>query len=245
MNKEKLTDWLGRQFYKTDDQLGVCCKLVCKHVGSSKGDVFQIMVPNNEKVVKVDDDELAIMANQIEGQVLEDAEGLGGVCKYQLLAYFSKASRPVSRLTFRVTGSEFDEDEDGFSEGPNQKGHMGQMMRHNEALTRIAVMGSNQALGLQNRTIARQQELIENMMDKHLQNIELTETLLSNQHVRDLETKAAAAKEERYEQLYQKGKVLIPVIANRIAGRKVLPEESDPMVETLKAFAESLSPGQA
>ena len=95
------------------------------------------MVPNNELVVKIDDDELEIMVNQIEGQVLEDAEGIGGVQKYRILAYFTKAARSVGRFTFRMAGAELDEYEDGFSEEATSKGHMSQMMRHNEALMRI------------------------------------------------------------------------------------------------------------
>lgn len=248
MNKEKLKDWLSRQFYKMDEALGPCCKLVCRHLsadGRTKtGDVFQIMVPHNEQVVKVDEDELLIMANQIESSVLEDAEGIGGVQRYQILAYHTQASRPVTRFTFRMSAADLDEYEDEFSEPASTKGQHAQIMRHNEALMRIAVMGANQALGLQNRTIARQADLIEKMMSQRMEEFELIEELRSNQHERELMTKAEEAKQERYNQLFEKGKVLLPVVANRIAGRKVLPEDTDPMVETLKSLVETLDPGQ-
>lgn len=244
MNREKLKDWLSRQFYGADSEVGPCCKLVCRHLESKAGDVFQIMVPNNELVVKVDDDELEIMVNQIEGSVLEDAEGIGGVQKYRLLAYHTKAARPVARFTFRMTGADLDEYEDNFTEGASAKGHMGQMMRHNEALMRIAVMGANQALGIQNRTIARQAEQVERLLTQRMQEFELIEDLRSQQHERDLATKAEENKQVRYQELFEKGKVLLPVLANRIAGRRLLPEEADPMVETLRSFAETLSPAQ-
>lgn len=248
MNREKLKDWLSTQFYRHDDSLGPCCKLICRHLGNDgrakTGDVFQIMVPNNEKVVNVDDDELEIMTNQIEASVLEDAEGIGGVQKYQLLSYHTKVARQVCRYTFRQAGPDLDEYEDELTENATTKGHMGQMMRHNEALTRIAVMGANQALNLQNRTISRQAELIENLLGKRIEEFELIENLQSQQHERDLATKAEENKQLRYQELFEKGKILLPVLANKIAGRKLLPEESDPMVETLKSFAETLSPAQ-
>jgi hypothetical protein len=109
---------------------------------------------------------------------------------------------------------------------------------------RIAVVGANQALGLQNRTISRQAELIENLLSKRIEEFELIENLQTQQHERDLASKAEENKQQRYQELFEKGKVLLPVIANRIAGRKILKEDSDPMVETLKSFAETLSPAQ-
>lgn len=249
MDKEKLKDFLGRQFYKSDEDLGVCYKLVCRHLGadsrSKTGDVFQIMVPHNEKVVKVDDDELEIMTNQIEGSVQEDAEGVGGICRYQLHAYFTKSPRAVCRYAFRVQASDLDEYEEGFDSGGGQKGQHAQVLRHNEAIMRIAVMGANQTIGLQNRSLARKEEQIEKLLDGRMKDFELMEDLRSQQHMRELETKAQEAREARYEDLYQKGKTLLPVIANRIAGRKVMPEDGDPMVNTITAFAESLQPGQA
>jgi hypothetical protein len=245
MNKEKLKDFLSRQFYKSDEDLGVCFKLVCKHIGAAKaGDVFQIMVPHTETVVKINDDELEIMANQIEGSAAEDAEGLGGVCKYQLHAYFTKSPRPVARFTFRMAGAELDEYEDAFSEPGTVKGHTTQMMRHNEALVRICVMGANQTIGLMNRSLARKEEQIEKLLDGRMKDFELMEDLRSQQHLRELETKAEEAKQQRYDDLYQKGKVLLPVIANRIAGKKLLPE-GNPMGDAIQAFAESLDPAQA
>ena len=248
MNKEKLKDWLGRQFYRSDENLGVCCKLICRHLGADgrtkTGDVFQLMVPNDEVVVKVDDDELEIMANQIEGAVLEDAEGIGGVQKYQLLAYFTKASRSVARLTFRMTGADLDEYEDSMSEPATAKGHHAKIMRHNEALMRIAVLGANQSIGMLNRTVARQSDTIVLLLTQRVEEFELIENLKSQQHERDLATKAEEYKQERYNQLFEKGKVLLPVVANRIAGRKVLPEETDPMIETLKSLVETLDPAQ-
>lgn len=248
MQKEKLKDWLNRQFFKHDEDLGPCCKLVCRHLGADArtktGDVFQIMVQNNEKVVTLDDDELEILCNQIEAGVLEDAEGIGGLQKYQLLAYHTKAARPVSRYTFRMSGSELDEYEDGMTETPTKQGHIAQMMRHNEGIMRIAVMGANQSIGLLNRTVSRQAQQIEKLLDQRMEEFELIENLRSQRHERDLMTKEADNREQRYQELYEKGSLLIPVIANKIAGRKILPEKLDPMTEMLKSFAETLTPAQ-
>ena len=58
-----------------------------------------------------------------------------------------------------------------------------------------------------------------------MQEFELIEDMRSQQHERMLASKAEENKQERYQQLFEKGKVLLPVLANRIAGRKVLRSE--------------------
>ena len=249
MNKERLKQWLRNQLFSEDKEQGPVCKLILRHLGvdnrTSTGNVFQVMIPHNAKRVDMDHDELEVLANDIEADSAEDAEGIGGVQKYQLMAFRVKSRLPVGRFTFRMSGSEIDEyDGDGSSEPANQRGHMAQMMRHNEALMRISVMGANQSIGLLNRTVAKQADQIDSLMGERFRTMELLEQLVSKKHERELATKESENREERYQQLFEKGNVLLPLIANKIAGRKVLPEHVSPEVSMTRALFETMSQAQ-
>lgn len=249
MNREKLKRWLEKVFYDEREE-GPCVKLALRHMTSGQstkgGEVFSIRIPHNDDHVQVGDDELLHLINDIEGAALDDAEGIGaGVQRYKLLAFFKHEPRPLTRFSFRMSATEFDgeEDEIGMSEAPDQKGLTAQLMRHNEALMRTAVMGANQTIGLLTRTVRSQGEQIENLLSERRETFSLVEDLKSKKHERELMTLEAENQQKRHQDLFEKASLLLPTVVNRIAGKKLLPEANTALI-MIKELAESLSPDQ-
>jgi hypothetical protein len=92
--------------------------------------------------------------------------------------------------------------------------------------------------------IARQQETIEALEKDKLASIRLVEDLYSQRNEREL----VATREKNRAQLmtdaYQSMKLLGPIIINKLAGKKLLPEKASSKELIFKELAESLSPEQ-
>lgn len=249
MNRENLASWIDRTLYVVNDDKGPCCKLVLRHVGgntSKDGDLWDAKISHDDQIVTLPEEEIIEMVHDIEHAANADADGLGGVQKYKLLAYFSRESVP-RRFTFRMKGSGDDledEDEMGLTEPASKRGHLGQMMRHNEAIMRISVMGQSQVSSLMQRTIANQQNQIESLLKDRRDTLEMTENLKSKQHERELATLEAEHNASMKERAFEKGSMLIPAVVNRIAGRKILAESATPAEQLMLSLAESLTQKQ-
>lgn len=248
MNKQKISHWLERTFYIVDEDKGPCVKLVLRHVtqgsnSSKDGEVWSMKVETGEDVVAVPEEDIIIIVNEIEQASFDDAEGLGGLQKYKLLAYFSRESVP-RRFSFRMTGShDEDEDETGLSEPATKQGHLGQMMRHNEALMRITMLSASQNMGIMSKTISTQATQIDKLLTDRQEYFETMEDLKSKRHERDLMTQEVEQRTLLQKEMLDSAKLLLPAVANRLAGKKIL-NEKDPMAMGLKALVESLNSEQ-
>jgi hypothetical protein len=166
-----------------------------------------------------------------------DVDGLGGVQRYLLIAVVDQ--RPVGRLPLRCAASGADSGSiDAIeSEPATPKGLLAQLMRHNEAQTRMFALSVGQVISTMQRTIARLQENAEIGEERRLEAVALTEELLSQKHKRDLLTEKAALdytfKAEGFKKLLEVGTALAGHI---MAGGK--------MGGLLKQLFASLSPEQ-
>lgn len=121
---------------------------------------------------------------------------------------------------------------------------MGQLMRHNEAVMRTAMMSTSQNMTMMQRTIGRQNEHIEKLLEDRRENFEMVEGLKSEHHERELASIEHEGREKRYSEMFEKASLLLPAVVNRISGKKLLPEHVSPMQDMLKTFAESFTPEQ-
>lgn len=91
-----------------------------------------------------------------------------------------------------------------------------QQMRHNEALTRTMMemcARSNEQLARENASLRRHQDAAE---DRRINSIELMETMLSDQHKRELETREAESRHARRERLWSTlEQRVMPALAKR------------------------------
>jgi hypothetical protein len=245
MVHDQIEKWMRRLLYTERDE-GPCVKLVLKHVQagrSREGDVWSKSLPHSESATQLTVEDMRELAHEIEQIAVEDAEGLGqGTQQYKLLAYFlGSPNRPLARYTLNVEAG--DDGELG-PDPANGRGLLGQMMRHNESLLRQCMMGTTASMTILQRTLHRLAEQNETMMSQRLDYVAKVEELSTLKHERDLQMIESEHRIKMQEELFDKGKVLLPALVNKVAGRKLLTEPVNPQAAMLAAFAKSLTPEQ-
>lgn len=266
---DKIKKFITAQLSDVEDAQGIVTRVSLHHCVEGKiskdGEVCHIVPPYDtqwfepdeddeddedgeepEKIVtlQLDETQLHDLANELWSGARDDAEGIGGSQSYRVLIKREHALNPTSRYNFRISGGADFEDESGVMEGTSVKGLMGQLMRHTEVAQRNASHVSMQMLSLQQRTISRQSAQIDTLVSKSFQAFELLEELTSRKHERDIENKAAENKAFITEQVVDKAMILAPIVANRLMGKKVLPEENSASEELLQSLFSQVSPAQ-
>ena len=222
---------------------GPCVKLLLKHVISGKGTNPEPVQTYPIGSAQTFDEELVEgMSRRIYTDAEMDAENGDGVQRYQLIAYHAnEPNQPLSRCTLRFRGNQDAEDGSGFDSEPATKdGIIAQQMRHNEALVRANVTSVNNAMEIitaQNRQLAAQNEAF---MSDRARMMEVQEKMMSEAHGRFLAEKQAENDMMMKQQLGQKLMMLAPVVVNKLAGAKVLPEAMNPQTMALQQLAQSL-----
>jgi hypothetical protein len=180
-----------------------------------------------------------------------DADGIGGVQKYVLLAFRSKIpERPTARLVHRMRVESDDpsaegEGEGGFdSEGATKHGLLAQLMRHNEAHARTNAMMVQSSVNALERVVRRLSEQNDKLQEHRESTLELVEQLQSFRLERELETAKAEASIKMKGELLDEVKLLAPSIVNRLSGRNLLPEKADMGLLAVQRFVKSLSQEQ-
>lgn len=243
MNRNKLDTWLRKQLFSSRDE-GPCVKLTLRHLGSDgRGKGGELWTKQMDNAQSLGEDALLEIMTDIETSSFDDSEGIGGLQRYQVLAYYQHSMSPLGRFTFRMEGGE-NEDEFGLSEPATKQGFLGQVMRHNEGYAKANMFATNQVIGMLSRTVNQLAEHNEKLMVERRRSYETQEELLSLKHERDLMSIEAETKAKHMQALFDKGNILLPALVNRISGKKILPEETGPMTDMLKSFAETLDPQQ-
>jgi len=243
MNRVRLESWLRNQLFSNRTE-GSCIKLALRHVGERgvKDSGSELWARQFENGASIPDDSILEIVSDIETASFDDCEGLGGANKYAVLAYFQHSKSPLGRFPFRLQAADSDEDE--VIESPTKQGLLGQLMRHNEAHARAHMFATNQVLGIMSRTIEQLASQNEHLHTERRKGIEVTEDLMSQRHERELMSLEAENKSKQVQAMFEKANILLPALVNRIAGKKILPEETGPVGDMLKAFAESLDAQQ-
>lgn len=241
--RRTMMDWIRRQvFANADTKNGRCTSLLVLHMGGSTKNARVTSVDISQKVEPDDIEE--ICSEVIQASVL-DAEALGGLQKYFITATFENLGDPINRYAFRINGSGAEDNVDTYdSEPANQKGLMSQLMRHSEASHRISVASTGHVITMQNKIISRQAEQLEAMQSKHIELIETLEELKSERHSRDLDAAESMRKQEAYRDITQKILLLLPIVANKFTGQKLLPEKTTSGEQMMKSFMDSIKPDQ-
>ena len=226
LNTSLLTDGFTRLELRHLNEKGGAC------IWDAKRGSVRIGEDDEPAPVDVED-----LATQIESAAYDDAEGIGGMQRYCVLAFVAKEKAPRRRFTFRMLADE--EDDSGApSEEPTAKGHLTQLMRHNEALMRTVQMAIGSVLTNQSRTIESQAQAIADADKRRLAMFETHEQLLSRQADRDLEREKFERQEEMVREGFELGKALFPTIVNKVTGKPLLPETTTPGYEAIrKVFA--------
>lgn len=164
---------------------------------------------------------------------VDDASMFDTPQRYHLNATFQTEEDLLSPGV-RIKGEQRSEDFEG-GEPPNMRGAFAQVMRHNEVLQRqvsVVIESMRQSIIAKDQTIAKLEE-------RRWQVWEELEEARTMRHERDIEMQKERSKEERKERMLNTVMPMVPVVANKLMGKRALPEEKHPMVEMIKeAFAQ-------
>lgn len=237
----KVLGWIRKQLFV--DRNGQCVRLSLRHI--LPNGKLGAEICDYDRPAKLDDGAIESLASEIMAAAEADAGGSNGpVESYALLAFFEGKDKPF-RFRFRVqTESEQDEDDGYSTEPPTKNGLIGQAMRHQEATMKAFTAMVGSSLGNMQRMLDTTVGSLNTMMDDKIKLLSLVEELTSRKHERELETSkqdhALAMKEAAFEKLAS----LAPVVVNRLAGRKMLPEAQSPQAAMMRSFMSTLEPEQ-
>lgn len=246
--REKVEKFVRRMLYgrdalhKAPDRIVLSTITVNKKPGT---ELHTIEIPEKGKTSA---EEIQGWISEIEQIAYDDCEDLGGVQRYALLPYFGKQQK--NRLTFRMAGEE--KDEDSFdSEPPNKAGLVAQSQRHAEAshrhtevMMRLLISSTNNVVNQYARTVASLATQNEALQGKHVEGMTLLEDLLIQRHEREQENKQADFRMRIQEEAYNDIRPMVPLVVNRLVGKKLLPEQVDAKTQAMKGLMESLRPEQ-
>ena len=242
-NTKNLATWLTAELCKTRPEGQGVCKFILRTSapGSKGAEVDDFKVES-----RIEIDEIPMFAQNILARAQEDADGHGPMVQsYTVFTYLRRESKPQGRYPFRLRGEQdMDLDDEAGYEAPNNKGLMSQLMRHNEALTRGIATSAASMLAIATRRAESQDRLVEKLLEERMRTFEVLEAAKSEQHSRDMELMMMDAGQKRKDEAFGKLMQLVPVVINRLAGGKVLPQKTDPLMMMLEPLIDSLSQEQ-
>jgi hypothetical protein len=152
------------------------------------------------------------LAGRLGDLITTDADGLGGIQRYVLVAL--RGTEVLGRLPIRTTGGSDDASGDPIdSEPATARGLVAQLMRHNEANSRIVSLSMGQIVATLLRQNERLRLVAEEAEDKRYAVANLTEQLLSQQHERDLEAKLVEERGELLRHGLTQFRAVLPFVA--------------------------------
>jgi hypothetical protein len=206
--------------------------------GNRRGEeVLTLEVPG-----KAGEDWCDTAALDIHGKLSTEAATLGGLQKYALYAYHSGDNENhTSRFVIRLQNDDDEDGGDGLnSENPDKTGLVSQSMRHTEVFAKtmsgmvMALMGSYQA------TISRQNSMIEKLLEEKMTGMESMQEMMEAKDERDVRMIQARAKARGIEDLVGRLGVLLPAVANKVAGKAIFPVEDSSMMMMTRSLVTSI-----
>jgi RNase H-fold protein (predicted Holliday junction resolvase) len=109
--------------------------------------------------------------------------------------------KSAQELAQEIVGEATSDVENFLEETPNKKGLLSQLMRHQEKVMKLAVGATKNVIDMQNRTIREAQERVKQLEERQVENIRLTEELVSGAHARNIEIRRIEKKEKRMDEI--------------------------------------------
>lgn len=236
---EAQKDRLGRWFRNTVAKLEPD-RLVLLHLQSSERLVEVTSCP-----IDGETDQKELLA-QIVSALETDAEGLGGVQRYMVVA--RREQKRLGRLPLRVIGGEGDENDEPIdSEPPNAEGLLAQLMRHLEVKERMNARSWGQVLMTMQRTIARQQDALESSESDRLNVTKIAEQVLSRNHERAVLSQMAQDNSASKNMVMQSFMALMPLVQHWLTkgGTKGATPASPPQASMPVGAEDTTAPREA
>lgn len=236
----KFTHWVRTELCKSKPPERLVLRSAAP--GSRGNDVETFEVRASELELE----EIPVFAGNILMRAQEDADGNGpGVSRYVVYAYRKGESKPSGRYPFRLRGeSDLDMDSESGEEAPTTKGIITQLMRHNENMMRLLVQSTGASMASMARRLESADKLNEALAKERREMFATLEEAKSEQHTRDMDLLLTEGSLKRKDAAFAKLMSLVPMVINKIAGNKVLPDKSDPLMMLLEPLIGSLNQEQ-
>lgn len=177
----------------------------------------------------------------------QDADDVGGPCKYALIALDSD-ERPIGRTVWRILGDVLSTEAEP-AEAPTASGITSQLMRHHEARERIGATKERIQAESHGALISHYRQALEDaraeistLRKAELDNMRLLSELVTAKAKNEIETARELHALQLKTRAWAKLETLVPVVANRLAGRPLLPEGKGG--EAIEALLMGLEPEQ-
>jgi hypothetical protein len=237
--EHELTKWFRNQVFRPREKPLEKFVLRNANAGYKSGEVEEFDLPSEQ----MDADQVAAFLEQITTAAQRDADAAGTKLQTYMLMALEMGAKTGPRHRFRVRGD--GEEEDSGEEKPDKEGIISQLMRHNEALMRMATMGAQQTITTLTRQLESANTTISRLNELRQTAFDTVEEAKSKQHERELQLLMTGNDEERKNAAFQgvvkKLDILWPVIVNKMAGKKIL---SDSETSMLKEFVNGVSQEQ-
>jgi len=242
--EQQIADWLKEHIVVSRPGLGKCRKLIIRHMSidnKPQGDVTSVAVTQDEGLVG----ELDMIVNKIVDAAQRNANDYAsGVQKYAVYAYYADDPQYVPYKIFRLAA----EDESGQgdlspSEPPTTAGITSQLMRHNEATFKTATMTTSYLFSIFEKMLTRLSDKEERSDQQRMDMVLLMQETINEAHTRRLNERKEEMRMALQEGIFEQLKVVMPIIANRLAGKQIFPEE-DKSFLLMATFLENLKPEQ-
>jgi hypothetical protein len=237
-SKAKIARWLHPLCFAPDDGATPPDKLELRHVSVAD----KVTPVRAWSVAGADEDKIKSVSDQADQAAADDAEGVGGVQRYALVA--TAKGEPVGRLVLRYRAAEeSDPNTFGDSEPTTERGMAARAQRHAEAAFRTMTAGAGGTIEMLARQNSKLYATVESMMTKQLEWIQLVEEMHSKKSERDLAAREMEAQIKVKEEIVGELVGLFPVLIKKFTGftpAGYLPPE----VKELRALAKGLSDEQ-
>lgn len=193
--------------------------------------------------------------NDLAGQVWEtceldkDSRPLGDQQRYALWAFRADSTDPDASHAFLLQGRSHSKLSDlggESSDPPNERGHMGQMMRQNGEIHRQMMIMTDQFAVRLSQELDAERKRREKTEDRVIQIFELHQGLLDRTAQRELDAAKEQAKEQRHQELMGMFMSIGPVMIAKFLGQdKLLGQAAAPSAlrdSLVGKFLEGLSP---
>lgn len=238
LNRGEFREWLVEMFKQRDLPPK---SIAVRHTldGGEKGQEIQSVPVTKEQKI---DDYVRWAARVID----REAKAFGGLQRFGVFIYHTDSEHHTGRYGVTVLADPIEDENGDFanSEPANQKGFLAQAMRHVEVRHQQSHNVEVHASGVLERQINTANARIEYLEKERTEMIKRYEEAESLKHEREMRQKEFEAKEVRMKQVMDLLMMLGPTIVNRMAGKKLLPEKTDPRVEMLRSFMASLDDKQ-
>lgn len=215
-------------------------KLRLVHLGTKQTELWAHEFEDGDAV---DEDSLT---SEIVNSAADDAEGVGGLQKYKLEAYFGR--KTVGRMQRFSIDARTDDGLDAESSEPaNAKGLVTQSMRHAEIMLKSTVGATHQVINQLLRQNEAYAERIRVLEQKLAEVYDVRERLLSQEAERDVMRAQALSEEKRKDEIVDSLKTLLPVVASKVGllpADASQPSNGADVVMKVKALVDGIKPDQ-